>query len=87
MEIDSGSNRVRGCRWGIAGIRETLYPLEELTGADVETTEHTDGGTVYRPRLRFGGSGYVPVSMFWYQREEASMKIVDEIRESCRKPT
>ena len=85
VEIDSGSNRIRVCRWGIGGRKETVYPLGALTGADVETTEHTDGGTVYRPRLRFGGSGDVPVSMFWYQTEDASRKIASELEESCRK--
>jgi len=85
VEIDSGSNRIRVCRWGIGGRKETVYPLGALTGADVETTEHTDGGTVYRPRLRLGGTGDVPVSMFWYQTEDASRKIARELGESCRK--
>jgi hypothetical protein len=46
---------------------------------DVETTEHSDGGHVYRPRLSFGGSRHVPVSMFWYQIEARSKAVVDEL--------
>jgi hypothetical protein len=81
VEIDPAANRVRIRRWGIAGKRESSYPLDGLTGADVETTEHTDGGAVYRPRLCFGTSGQVPLSLFWYQTEAPSKAIVDELME------
>ena len=79
VEIDPSGNQVRVVRWGVAGKKETLYPLDTLTAVDVETTEHTDGGHVYRPRLRFGGSRHVPVSMFWYQTEAGSKAVVDEL--------
>jgi hypothetical protein len=65
--FDPGSAEVRVCRWYPIGKREKVYPICALSIAEVETTEHTDGGTVYRPRLRIGQSEFVPVSMFWYQ--------------------
>ena len=79
VEIDPSGNQVRVVRWGVAGKKETLYPLDTLTAVDIETTEHTDGGHVYRPRLRFGRSQHVPVSMFWYQTEARSKAVVDEL--------
>ena len=79
VKIDLGGNQVRVVRWGVAGKKETLYPLDTLTAVDIETTEHTDGGHVYRPRLRFGRSQHVPVSMFWYQTEARSKAVVDEL--------
>ena len=78
-EIDPGENQVRVVRWGVAGKKETRYALDTLTAVDVETTEHSDAGHVYRPRLSFGGSRHVPVSMFWYQTEARSKAVVDEL--------
>jgi hypothetical protein len=76
VELDSGSNQVRVLRWGIAGRAASSYPLHTLLGAEIETTDHTDGGTVYRPGLRFSTSEFVPVSLFWYQTPDSSQDIV-----------
>ena len=58
---------------------ERSYPLDSLLGAEIETTEHTDGGTVYRPRLRFSTAENVPISMLWYQSAESSQKVVEHL--------
>jgi hypothetical protein len=78
--FDPGSDEVRVCRWSLIDKRETVYPISALSIAEVETTEHTDGGSVYRPRLRIWQSEAVPVSMFWYQTREKSEYIASEIR-------
>jgi hypothetical protein len=57
-----------------------------LSIAEVQTTEHTDGGYVYRPGLRIGQSGFVPVSMFWYQTNEKSEDVASEIRRFLNLP-
>ena len=54
--FDPGLDEVRVCRWYPIGKREKVYPISALSIAEVETTEHTDGGSVYRPRLRIGQS-------------------------------
>jgi hypothetical protein len=75
--FDPGSAEVRVCRW---------YPISALSVAEVETTEHTDGGYVYRPRLCIGQSEFVPVSMFWYQTKEKSEDVANEIRRFLKIP-
>lgn len=80
VELDRGSNQVRIQRWGIMGSAKRSYPLDTLLGAEIETSEHTDGGTVYRPRLRFSTSENVPISMFWYQRAESSQDVVEHLK-------
>jgi hypothetical protein len=77
--FDPGAGEVRVCRWYPIGKRENVYPISALSVAEVETTEHTDGGSVYRPRLRIGQSASVPVSMFWYQTMEKSDHVASEI--------
>jgi len=79
VELDRGSNQVRVRRWGIMGRAASSYPLHSLLGAELETTEHTDGGTVYRPTLRFSTSENVPVSMFWYQTPQSSQDVIDNL--------
>ncbi len=86
VEIDPASGNVRVIRWGIRGRRATLLRLADLSGADVETTEHTDGGVVFRPRLRFGAARDVPVSFFWYQRENPSREIAEQLRAYSTNP-
>jgi|GEM_PF-1617285 hypothetical protein len=84
--FDRGSDEVRVCRWYPIGKREKVYPLSTLSAAEVETTEHTDGGSVYRPRLCIGQSELVPVSMFWYQTNEKIEDVAREIRRFLKIP-
>ena len=74
------SHEIRVCRWYPIGKRENVYPISALSIVEVETTEHTDGGSVYRPRLRIGQSEFIPVSVFWYQTMKQSEGIASEIR-------
>jgi hypothetical protein len=80
VEIDKAAGELRVCRWYPVGKRQNTYPLSALSGADVEITEHSEGGSVYRPRLCFDEAEYVPVSLFWYQTREPSEAILREIR-------
>jgi len=80
VEIDKAAGEVRVRRWYPVGKRQNTYPLSALSGAEVEITEHSEGGSVFRPRLRFEKSEFVPVSMFWYQTREPSEAILKEIQ-------
>lgn len=81
VEVDPSTNQVRVVRWGLIGRRERIHALDTLAGVDIEVTEHSDGGNVYRPRLSFGTAEHVPVSLFWYQTEAAGRAVVDELKE------
>jgi hypothetical protein len=80
VEIDKASDEVRACRWSPIGKRQKTYPVSALTWVEVEITEHSEGGPVYRPRLCLGKAEFVPVSMFWYQTKEHSEAVVREIQ-------
>ncbi len=80
VEIDKAAREIRVCRWYPIGKRQNAYPLPALSGVEVEITEHSEGGSVYRPRLCLGSTGLVPVSLFWYQTIEPSEAILREIR-------
>ena len=80
VEIDKAAGEIRVRRWYPVGKRQKTYPLSALSGAEVEITEHSEGGSVYRPRLCFGEDEFVPVSLFWYQTREPSEAILREIR-------
>jgi hypothetical protein len=80
VEIDKASGKIRVRRWYPVGRWHKTYPLSGLSGAEVEITEHSEGGSVYRPRLCFGPTEFVPVSLFWYQTREPSEAILKEIR-------
>ncbi len=80
VEIDKASGEIRVCRCDPVGKRRKTYPLSSLSAAEVEITEHGEGGSVYRPRLRCGKDEFVPVSLFWYQTREPSEAILREIR-------
>jgi hypothetical protein len=79
VEIDKAAGEIRVRRWYPAGKRQNTYQLSALSGAEVEITEHSEGGSIYRPRLRFGKNEFVPVSLFWYQSREPSEAILKEI--------
>jgi len=79
VEIDKASGEIRVCRWYPVGKRRKAYPLSTLSAVGVEITEHSEGGSVYRPRLCLGTTDFVPVSLFWYQTREPSEAILREI--------
>jgi hypothetical protein len=80
VEIDKAAGEIRVRRWYPIGKRHQTYPLSALSSSEVEITEHSEGGSVYRPRLRFGKDKFVPVSLFWYQTREPSEAILREIQ-------
>ena len=80
VEIEKASGEVRVCRWYPFGKRQRAYPVSAITGVEVEISEHSEGGSVYRPRLCFGKAEFVPVSMFWYQTTDQSEAVVREIK-------
>jgi hypothetical protein len=79
VEIDKAAGEIRVRRLYPVGKRHKTYLLSALSSAEVEITEHSEGGSVYRPRLCFGKAEFVPVSMFWYQTREPSEAILKEI--------
>jgi hypothetical protein len=80
VEIDKAAGEIRVRRWYPIGKRHKTYSLSALSSAEVEITEHSEGGSVYRPRLFFSKAESVPVSLFWYQTREPSEAILKEIR-------
>jgi hypothetical protein len=84
IEFDAAAGTLRVVRWGFMGRRESSFPVSERASVDVETTEHTDGGKVYRPRLRLAASRAVPVSLFWYQSAAASRAAAEHIERFIR---
>jgi hypothetical protein len=80
VEIDKNAGEIRVCRWYPVGKRRKTYLLSALSGAEVQITEHSEGGSVYRPGLCFGPTEFVPVSLFWYQTREPSEAILKEIQ-------
>ena len=80
VEIDKAAGEIRVRRWYPFGKRQRAYSVSAITGVEVEISEHSEGGSVYRPRLCFGKAEFVPVSMFWYQTREPSEAILREIR-------
>jgi len=79
VEIDKAAGEIRVCRWYPVGKRQNTYPISSLSGAEVDISEHSEGGSVYRPRLSFDEGESVPVSLFWYQTREPSEAILREI--------
>jgi hypothetical protein len=75
VEIDKAAGEIRVRRWYPVGNRRKSYPLSSLSAVEMEITEHSEGGSVYRPRLCFGKADSVPVSLFWYQTREPSEAI------------
>jgi hypothetical protein len=80
VEIDKAAGEIRVRRWYPFAKRQKAYSVSAITGVEVEISEHTEGGSVYRPRLCFGKAEFVPVSMFWYQTREPSEAILKEIQ-------
>jgi hypothetical protein len=80
LEIDKASGDIRVCRWYPFGKRQRAYSVSAITGVEMEISEHSEGGSVYRPRLCFGKAELVPVSMFWYQTREPSEAILKEVQ-------
>jgi hypothetical protein len=80
VEFDKGAEEIRVCRWYPIGKRQRAYSVSAITGVEVEISEHSEGGSVYRPRLCFGQTEFLPVSLFWYQTKEHSEAVVREIQ-------
>jgi hypothetical protein len=80
VEIDKTAGEIRVRRWYPVGRRHKTYSLSALSAAEVKITEHSEGGSVYRPRLCFRKAESVPVSLFWYQTREPSEAILKEIK-------
>jgi len=79
VELNRNTDRVEIRRWSVFGSTTSSYPLRALLGADLESRDPSEGGTVYRPRLRFAPPVNVPISMFWYQREKESQEVVAQV--------
>jgi len=78
--FDPESDKLLVRRWHPTGRRDSFYPLSAVSSVEIETKEHTEGGHVYRPRLRISESEAIPVSMFWYQTMSRSEVVINEIQ-------
>ena len=78
--FDRGADEVCIRRWYPVGKKEERHLISALSSVEVEITEHTDGGPVYRPQLGIRQSEFVPISMFWYQSMKESEEVVSEIK-------
>lgn len=82
--FDRKSEKLFVRRWHPTGKRDAYYPLNAVSSVEVETTEHAEGGYVYRPRLRLNGSESIPITMFWYQTMQRSEDVIGEIQSFLR---
>ena len=78
--FDPESDKLLVRRWHPTGKKDSFYPLSAVSSVEVETKEHTEGGHVYRPSLRFNDLVAIPVSMFWYQTMPKSEAVIREIQ-------
>src|SRR6266498_2866762 len=60
IELDEASRELRISRWTPVKTRRYAHPLSALRCADVEISEHTNGGAVFRPRLCLEGFAPIP---------------------------
>ena len=79
VEADASVGLLRVRRWGLTGRSVKAHPFHAVDRAVVETSEHTDGGTIYRPALLLKGGASVPVSCFWYQTAHDSEAAAREL--------
>ena len=88
VAVDQATDEVRVRRWGLLGRSVERYSLGQVERATVETSEHTDGGTVFRPTLLLNeGCDPVPISRFWYQSDGASRQVTEEINRFLSRPS
>jgi hypothetical protein len=48
VKIDKAAGEIRVRRWYPVGKRQNTYQLSALSGAEVDITEHSEGGSVCR---------------------------------------
>ena len=79
VELDRAAGTLRLTRWGLFGRRREELPLAGATGAEIETSEHSDGGAIYRPVIVLASGEKRAVSLFWYQTEWPSAAVAERI--------
>lgn len=80
IDLRSRSFCVR--RRGVFGRSEVSRPISAAREARLDVTEHTDGGSVFRPVLWLADGSSVPISCFWYQSDLDSRKVVQEVNDA-----
>ena|SRR2546425_8478183 len=69
-------------RWGIFRSSRSSYSLNDCKEARVDVSEHTDGGSVFRPVLVLKDDSTIPISFLWYQSDMASRKVIQDVNDS-----
>ncbi len=82
LHIDLRSKTLSIKRWGVFGRWQVSHPIGVAREARLDVTEHTDGGSVFRPVLWLTDGSSIPISCFWYQSDLGSRAVVQEVNEA-----
>jgi hypothetical protein len=86
VRLDLSRRSLRLVRWSIVGREVKELPFDELAGTEVEESEDSDGGKVWRPAVRLRGGAVVPLSQLWTHDERGVRAAVAAVAELCRLP-
>ena len=82
FHIDLRSKTLNITRWGVFGRSRVSHPINAAIEARLDVTEHTDGGSVFRPVLWLTDGSSIPISCFWYQSDLVSRKVVQAVNDA-----
>jgi hypothetical protein len=86
VHLDLTRRSLRLVRWSILGREVRELPFDELAGTNVQESEDSDGGKVWRPALRLRGGDVLLLSELWSHDERGVRATVDAVAEFCRLP-
>jgi hypothetical protein len=87
VRIDLRSRTLSIKRWGVFGRSQISHPINVAKEARLDVTEHTDGGSVFRPVLWLTDGSSIPISCFWYQSDVVSRNVVQEVNDTIGRGT
>jgi hypothetical protein len=87
VRIDLRSKTLSIKRWGVFGRSQISHPINVAKEARLDVTEHTDGGSVFRPVLWLTDGSSIPISCFWYQSDAVSRNVVQEVSDTIVRGT
>jgi hypothetical protein len=81
VKLDVRTGRVEIERWSPFRSQERRVPIASIRRAEIEVSEQTEGGEIYRPALVLCSGERLPSSMFWYPTDEGCAEIANRINE------
>jgi hypothetical protein len=87
VQIDLTQRSMRLVRWGILGRQVRQLSFDQLESAEVEQSEDSDGGMVWRPAVRLRSTEVVLLSALWSHDERGVRAAVTTVAEVCRRPS